>query len=123
MNFILNKEVAWIAYSLDGSDKVTIEGNTTLNTLTAGLHNLTLFATDIYGLSGTSKTITFTIAEPEEESTLQTETEPFTSQETQREPIPTALVIAASVASAAVIAVGCVVYLVKLRKRHKVEEP
>ena len=99
LNFSVSKPAQWIGYSLDGDVYVSVNGNTTLSGLVAGLHNVTVFAIDIYGSSGASKTVNFTIIEP---SII--------------EPFPTALVITASGASAAIIGLGLLVYFRK-RKR------
>jgi hypothetical protein len=80
---------------LDGEATAEISGNTTLTGLSYGAHSLTVYATDASGNTGTSKTITFTIAE-----------EP---------PFPTVLVATASGASATIIAIGLLVYF----KKHK----
>jgi hypothetical protein len=93
--FIVNKPALWMGYSLDGKDNVTITGNTTITGLTSGLHNITLYAKDGFENTGTSETVTFTVAEPE--------------------PFPTTLVAAASGASAAIIGKGLLVYF---KKRH-----
>jgi hypothetical protein len=91
--FTVNESVRKIAYSLDGKGNVTIAGNTTLNDLSYGEHNVTVYATDIAGNIGTSSTIDFNIAEP----------------------FPTALVVA-SVVLVVVIGIGLLVYF-KKRKR------
>jgi len=83
-------EVAWMGYSLDGKNNMTITGNTTLTELAVGSHNITFYATDIYGSVGASETITFGVAEP----------------------FPTAIVAAAS-ASVAIVGVGLLVYFKK----------
>jgi hypothetical protein len=69
---------------LDGQNNVTINGNTTLTWLPNGYHNVTVYATDEFGNTGVSKIIYFNVDAP----------------------FPTALIIAASVASSGVIAVG-----------------
>jgi hypothetical protein len=61
LNFTVNKPIKSACYSLDGADKVTITGNTTLTGIPAGVHNITVYATDIYGFEGASNTVTFTI--------------------------------------------------------------
>jgi hypothetical protein len=63
--FVVNKQVAWLGYSLDGQNNVTISGNTTINNLPNGLHNITVYANDTFGNKGTSETVNFTIAVPE----------------------------------------------------------
>jgi hypothetical protein len=95
LNFTVNEPVSSILYELDGEATAEISGNTTLTGLSYGAHSLTVYATDASGNTGTSKTITFTIAE-----------EP---------PFPTVLVATASGASATIIAIGLLVYF----KKHK----
>jgi N-acetylneuraminic acid mutarotase len=93
LDFMLNKPAEWIGYSLDGRDNVTIHGNTTLDGLSNGSHNVTVYARDELNNTGVSATVTFTVDAP----------------------FPTALV-AASTASATIIGVGLIVYF-KKRKR------
>jgi hypothetical protein len=99
LNFTINQPVSQIMYSLDGEENVTIAENTeniTLNGLSNGLHNVTIYAWDTAGNAGASKTINFTVAKPE--------------------PFPTTLAAVASGASVAIIGIGFVVYF-KKRKR------
>ena len=93
LNFSINKPSVWTGYSLDGQDNVTVSGNVTLGELASGLHNVTVYAKDVFGYVGVSETIFFTIVEPE--------------------PFPTALVATASAASVGIIAVGLLVYFKK----------
>jgi len=60
--FTVDKAVNWTSYSLDGRDNVTITGNTTITGLSAGLHNITVYAKDEFENIGVSETIKFTIA-------------------------------------------------------------
>jgi parallel beta-helix repeat protein len=90
--FKLNKAVDWMGYSLDGSDNVTVAGNTTLTGLASGLHNLTVYAKDEFGNTGASETVIFNVAE---------------------EPFPVVPLAAASVAAIAVVSVGLLVYFKK----------
>jgi nitrous oxidase accessory protein NosD len=60
--FTVDKAVNWTSYSLDGKDNVTITGNTTITGLSAGLHNITVYAKDEFENIGVSETIKFTIA-------------------------------------------------------------
>lgn len=60
--FTVDKAVNWTSYSLDGKDNVTIAGNTTITALSAGLHNITVYAKDEFENIGASETIKFTIA-------------------------------------------------------------
>jgi hypothetical protein len=63
--FSVNKPVSWMAYSLSGQEKVVVEGNVTLGGLSEGLHNVTVYAVDMFGNLGASQTISFTVAKPE----------------------------------------------------------
>ncbi len=65
LDFVLNKQVSWIGYSLDGMQNETILGNLTLTDLPVGTHNITVYAIDGYGNQGSSGTISFTIQETE----------------------------------------------------------
>jgi hypothetical protein len=91
LNFSVSEPVSQITYSLDGQENVTIAGNTTLADLSIGMHNVTVYAWDTAGNVGASETITFTVAEP----------------------FPAAPVVAASVASIAVVIAGLLVYFKK----------
>jgi len=93
LDFMLNKPAEWMGYSLDGRDNVTITGNTTLDGLSNGPHDVTVYARDELNNTGVSATVTFTVDAP----------------------FPTSLV-AASTASATIIGVGLIVYF-KKRKR------
>ncbi len=64
LGFVVNEQTSWMGYSLDGSNEVTIAGNTTLTSLSVGTHNVTVYAWDDVGNAEASETITFTIAEP-----------------------------------------------------------
>jgi hypothetical protein len=65
LNSNVNKPTAWIGYSLDGLDNVTITGNITLTGLSSGLHNLTVYAKDEFE-NGASETVYFTVAQQSE---------------------------------------------------------
>jgi hypothetical protein len=61
LNITANEESSRIAYSLDGSDNITFNENTTATlTLSYGVHNLTVYATNIEGIASESNTI-FTV--------------------------------------------------------------
>ncbi len=94
LNFSLNRPAAWIGYSLDGKDNITINGNTTLTGLSAGLHNITVYAKDAKENIGASETITFTIAPAS---------------------FPTGPLVIAVAASATVACVGLLLYFRKRR--------
>jgi N-acetylneuraminic acid mutarotase len=99
LKFAVNKPAAWIGYSLDGHDNVTITGNTTLTGLSNGLHNLTVYTKDAFENVGASETVYFIIAE-------------------ESEPFPTTWIVGA----AALIAVGGAAALVYFRKTRKTTE-
>jgi hypothetical protein len=99
VTFSVDKQVSWMGYSLDGLGNVTIARNMTLTGLSSGLHNITVYALDAYGVSDASKTFHFIIAE-----------------EPKQEPFPTSLIVAASVAIIAAVGAGLLVYF-KKRKR------
>jgi hypothetical protein len=90
LNFTVGEPTSWVGYSLDGQSNVTVTGNYTLNGLSYGLHELTVYANDTSGNMGASDMIFFTIAEP----------------------FPTTIVIA----SAITVAVAC---LLVYFKKHK----
>jgi hypothetical protein len=92
LNFIVNETFSKIAYSLDGQNNVTVNGNATLTGLPNGYHNVTVYATDEFGNTGVSKIIRFTVE--------------------VSEPFPTTLVIA-SVITVAVVGVGLLFYFKK----------
>jgi hypothetical protein len=95
LNFAVNEPFSQLKYSLDGQANVTIAGNTTLLNLPNGEHNLTVYATDTAGNTGTSETINFTVAE-----------------ETESEPFPATIVIA-SIITVAIVCLGLLVYFKK----------
>jgi len=91
LDFTVEETFSKIEYSLDGQSNVTINGNTTLTWLPNGYHNVTVYATDEFGNTGVSKIIYFNVEAP----------------------FPTALVVAVSVATVAVVGVGLMVYFKK----------
>jgi len=93
-NFLIDENVTQIIYSLDNQNNVTLNGNSTLTNLSEGVHNVTVYATDIAGNVGSSETLTFAIDKPE--------------------PFPF-LPIAVSVVASAVCAFVAVVYVRKRR--------
>ena len=64
LNFAVNGYAASFSYSLDGQKNVLITDNTTLEGLSSGLHNLTVYVEDAEGNLGMSETVYFTILEP-----------------------------------------------------------
>jgi hypothetical protein len=91
LSFTVDKPVNWTGYSLDGGETVTVVGNVTLEGLTNGVHNVTVYAMDEFGNVGASETVSFTVEVP----------------------FPVAPVTATSVAIVAVVGVGLLVYLKK----------
>jgi hypothetical protein len=61
LSFKLNEAVSYLAYSLDGQEKVPIIGNITLPAVSNGSHRLTVYANDTLGNAG-SETVYFNIA-------------------------------------------------------------
>ena len=61
LTFTVNEAVSYLAYSLDGQQKVTVIGNVTLPALSDGSHRLTVYATDEMGNSA-EETVYFNIA-------------------------------------------------------------
>jgi hypothetical protein len=101
LNFTLSENISQVTYSLDEKDNVTIPGNTTLRGLSTGPHNITLYARDAAGNTGTSETITFTVAN-------------------ETEPSPPVLVAAALASSMAVVGVGLAAHF---KKRNHQQTP
>ncbi len=100
LDFVVNEPVLALSYVLDGEDKFTISGNTTLSDLPVGEHNVTVYAWDAAGNVGKSETVTFTVAEPES--------------------FPTVPVLAASAVSIAAVTAG--LFLFTRRRRRKEEQ-
>jgi hypothetical protein len=96
--FETSESVSSAFYSLDGKEPIATSGNITLSGLSAGLHNVTVYANDTFGNMGESETITFTM-------------------EALQEPFPTTLAITASGASIAIVAAGVLVYFKK--RKHQ----
>jgi hypothetical protein len=91
--FKVHESFTQIKYSLDGQDNVTAAGNITLNGLSDGDHNVTVYATDEAGNVGASETIYFSVEVP----------------------FPTTMVIA-PIASVAIIGSALLVYFKKRKK-------
>ncbi len=92
-NFLTNRAVDWVGYSLDGADNVTVTGNFSLSDLTLGSHSVTVYAKDSNGNIGASETVVFSVSEKS---------------------FPVAVVIAVVVA--AVVVVG-LVFVLRVKKR------
>lgn len=100
LDFTVSKAVSWMGYSLDEQPTTTITGNTTLTGLSAGTHDVIVYANDTVGNNYRSKIVQFSIAG---------ETE---LQSTASEPFPTTLV-AASVTTIAVVSTSVLFYFKK----------
>jgi hypothetical protein len=59
LSFVTNEPTAWVAYSLDGQENVTILQNTTIPDLPDGSHHITVYANDTQGNMGVSETVHF----------------------------------------------------------------
>jgi parallel beta-helix repeat protein len=64
LNFTVNSALAQITYCLNGEKNVTISGNTTLNGLTNGDHNVTVYVMDKARNLKASETIYFNVEVP-----------------------------------------------------------
>ena len=112
VRYSVDETTPWQAYSLDGKENVTINGNTTLTGLSEGSHNITVYANDAAGNMGKSETVFFTVTspapsptttlEPTQEPTLQPTLTPTpTSNGTQAvDWVPTVLAVVVVVAVA-----------------------
>jgi parallel beta-helix repeat protein len=89
--FSVNKPLNWTGYSLDGQDNVTVAGNATLSGLAYGVHNVTVYAKDMFGNVGTSETVSFSVEVP----------------------FPTTLVVTASGVAVVIVGAGLLVYFKK----------
>ena len=56
-----DEPLAWMGYSLDGHENVTISGNVTLAALSNGSHEIIFYATDLVGNNGASEIVFFEI--------------------------------------------------------------
>ena len=101
LNFSVSKPVVWTGYSLNGGENITIAGNTTLNGLTTGSHNITVYAKDTSGNIGASETFTFEVA-------------PESILAEASESMPILMVVAVSVVALALVASGLLLF-----RRHQ----
>lgn len=99
LNFTTDKPTSWMGYSLDGKENVTITGNATLTGLSPGWHNVTVYAIDKSGNTGTSETVSFSIK--------------------AEESFPATLIAVAFVASIAAVAFGLLAYSIKKQKNKQ----
>jgi len=61
LGFEVDEETSWMGYSLDGQANKTIIGDTILIGLSDGMHSLVVYASDIFGNTGHSDTVYFTV--------------------------------------------------------------
>jgi hypothetical protein len=97
LDFTINETFSKTSYSLDGQENITVAGNLTLTRLSNGEHNVTVFATDEAGNTGTSETVCFIVDAPV--------------------PFPDFLVVIITVASLSALGIGLLVYFKKHRDR------
>jgi len=62
LKFTVSETASWIKYSLDGQANVTITGDTTLSSLAAGAHSVTVYVQDTEGQTRKAS-VCFTVAE------------------------------------------------------------
>lgn len=103
IGFTIDEPTSWMGYSLDGQNNVTVTGNMlNLTGLTNGVHNITVYANDTAGNTGTSETFMFTVAK-EAEPTPWTET-------------------AILITTVAIVTVAILAYLIKTRRKPTKEQ-
>jgi hypothetical protein len=93
LDFTVSEAASEILYCLDGKENQTITDSLTLPFLSAGVHNVTVYAQDVAGNVGSSETIYFSVEKPS-----------------------TTLVATASVATIAVVGAGLLVYFKKPKR-------
>lgn len=64
LSFTTDKPTSWMGYSLDGTENLTIAGNTTLTSLSNGSHSLVIYANDTLGNMGASAPVNFSVDVP-----------------------------------------------------------
>lgn len=99
LEFTIDGSYSSISYSLDGQNKVNIDGNTTLTGLPDGPHSIIVYATDEAGNMGVSETVFLEVDTPEL--------------------FPVSLVVFASVASIIIITTSILVYFKKRKRKSK----
>ncbi|PVX23926.1 MAG: hypothetical protein CW691_09035 [Candidatus Bathyarchaeum sp.] len=82
LEYTVNQDYIWAAYSLDGEKNVMVTGNTTLTGLSEGPHNVTVFVEDGLGNVCSSEPVDFTVAlAPVELSILSPENKTYNTAE------------------------------------------
>jgi parallel beta-helix repeat protein len=61
LTFVVDEETSWVSYSLDGQSNVTIDGNTTLPSVSNGTHVLVVYVRNNFGETGFSNSAYFTV--------------------------------------------------------------
>jgi hypothetical protein len=61
LTFSVTGQTSWIGFSLDGQSEVTVTGNTTLTSLSDGMHHVVVYARDTAGNTVTSDVVSFTV--------------------------------------------------------------
>jgi hypothetical protein len=127
LSFRVNEATSGFTISLDNQANVTIQGNTTLTNLSAGAHNVTIYANDTARNTAKSEMIffevnsqTYVIPEPSSSPTVFTQgdsTPTTTSFVSTRPPDNTRMFIFFVIIAAAVIAV--VAAAIYIKKHHK----
>jgi parallel beta-helix repeat protein len=64
LNLVMTQPVSWLGYSLDGNSNVTVLENTTLTSLSQGMHSLTVYGNTTEGVAS-SETVFFSVNAPE----------------------------------------------------------
>jgi hypothetical protein len=105
--FNVSEPFAWLAYSLDGAETITIAGNATLSGLSEGTHTLVIQAQDLGGSIGESTPAKFKVET--QTAGQQTGSEPST--------FPTTEIVAVAVVSFVVVCAGLLLYFFKFKKR------
>lgn len=72
LSYTVNRDTAWIGYSLDYAANVTIKGNTQLVNLTQGAHSIILYANDSAGNMGASNRVYFSVNSLPPQITIET---------------------------------------------------
>ncbi len=102
LNFVVDETTSLIWYGLDGQANVSIAGNTTLSNLSAGSHNIIVYAVDLAENTGSSEVVYFTIEIP------------------GVQPFPIEVILA--IVIVAVIVVGIAAYFMRSRSKKKLSD-
>jgi hypothetical protein len=119
-NFTVSEWAAWLGYSLDGKDVVTVTDEVSsmevfgthnyrlaFSGLSVGAHSLMVYAEDLGGNRVASEPFLFSVGQGATSDTNQAST-----------PLPTAWTATAVIASAVVISFGLLAYLLRRKKRN-----